>query len=459
MGDKNHPGGALQDFPSFADLSAVRRSAGSSRLLLVSLAFALCAIVAVVLFANATTASRIARNAEELHWSNATLGTAALARASAGQLALFEELIDSGFADTEALETATLEVERASAALRDLTNEAGGEIRVTLLRLIDSLEQRPMPIDEVDALYREVAPALQDQISDLEAAIARSDRVADFAYGAVRLVVILIVPAIVIFAYRRRANLQLREAQIQVEAQLEAEREISRAKDDFVSGMSHEIRTPLTGIRGFAEVLLESPPGPPVDRDYVRVIYSEAADLSRMVDDFIVASRIYGGDLEIRVKPIDLLEVAKSVADVFRRKGITVRVVGEPMAVMCDPGRARHILTNLVANGIQHGGRHVSVRLEDDDGWVRANVTDDGNGVPPEIESRLFTRYVHEGPIAFTAGSLGLGTWVSRELARAMGGDVVYERTGNSTCFGLSLPVAPAASAMSDGEALSGVET
>jgi signal transduction histidine kinase len=99
------------------------------------------------------------------------------------------------------------------------------------------------------------------------------------------------------------------------------------------------------------------------------------------------------------------------------------------------------------------------VRLEDDDGWVRANVTDDGNGVPPEIESRLFTRYVHEGPIAFTAGSLGLGTWVSRELARAMGGDVVYERTGNSTCFGLSLPVAAASEAMSDGDALSGVET
>jgi signal transduction histidine kinase len=68
-------------------------------------------------------------------------------------------------------------------------------------------------------------------------------------------------------------------------------------------------------------------------------------------------------------------------------------------------------------------------------------VRDNGRGVPPDVEPSLFTRFVNE-PTALTAGSLGLGTWVARELARAMGGDVTYRRDDGLTIFCLGLPLA-----------------
>lgn len=405
-----------------------------------SVAVSVVAILTVVLFANATTASRIAGNAEGLHWSNAALGTSALARAAAGQAALFDELTDSGLADAGERSSANAELEETTDALERLAVDAPEGLDEPLALLISALKSRPVVMDLVEARYRAVVPLLQERVSDLEEAIADSNRTADFVAAAVRLLVILIVPTIVVLAYRRRAASQLREAEIQVAAHLEAERAISRAKDQFVAGMSHEIRTPLTGISGFSELLLDTPPGQPLDRDYVKVIHSEAVDLSRMVDDFIVASRIDAGELAIHVEPVDLMELAESVAEPFERKDVKVRLTGDRANALCDRGRTRQILTNLIANAVQHGGPHVGVMIEQRDETISAHVSDDGDGVPPEMESRLFTRFVNDPSAVPTTGSHGLGTWVARELAKSMGGDVVYRQADELTTFRLDLP-------------------
>lgn len=405
-----------------------------------SLAVSAALITITVLFTNVTTASRIARNAEQLHWSNAALGTAALARAAAGQAALFIDLADRGLASTEAVAVATDELKATTGALEDLALDAPPSIAAELTSLLGALGTEPPDVDRIDMSYRSLAPLLIGRIGDLEESIASSDRVADIASGAIRLLVILIIPAVAILAYRRRASAQLRAAEMRLDSQLEAEREISRAKDRFIAGMSHEMRTPLTGISGFSEVLLDSPLDSMIDREYVGVIYAEAADLARMVDDFIVAARLEDGGLAIERKQVELSGLVGSVAESFRRRGAEVRVSKEQATAECDPGRTRQILVNLLANAHQHGGSHITVEFDGDELTSSIWVRDDGHGVAPDVEPRLFTRFVNDETTVLTAGTMGLGTWVARELARVMGGEVTYERVDGLTSFRVDLP-------------------
>ncbi|HEX2154635.1 MAG TPA: HAMP domain-containing sensor histidine kinase [Acidimicrobiia bacterium] len=402
-----------------------------------SVAASATVVAVVLLFVNVTTASRVAANAEELHWANATLGTAALSRTAAAQASLFSGLLEHGFASEEAAHLARNELEETTSALTELAASAQGPTAALLKDLVGELRAVPVDPDAVDVVYRQTAQLLGDRIDTLEARIADSDRLADRISGGIRLLVIVILPVTAILVYRRRTAEQLRAARVQ----LEAEQQISRSKDQFVAGMSHEIRTPLTAICGFAELLVESPG----DREIAQIIHSEATELSRMVDDFIVASRIEGESLEVKPEPTDLLELVESLAERFRRRNLPITVEGEKVAALCDPGRTAQILTNLVSNAVRHGGPNVTATVRSNPSAVYCHVSDEGPAMPVEVADRLFTRFVYDGREALTTGSLGLGTWVARRLAQAMDGEISYHRRGQRTVFTLRLPTAPSA--------------
>jgi signal transduction histidine kinase len=107
---------------------------------------------------------------------------------------------------------------------------------------------------------------------------------------------------------------------------------------------------------------------------------------------------------------------------------------------MCDVDHTFQVLTNLVANACRHGGLNIAIVLDGDATLAHCRVIDDGEGVDDQMEGFLFSRLGHDGTEALTRKSLGLGTWVARELARAMGGDITYQRKGSLTVFHLSLP-------------------
>jgi signal transduction histidine kinase len=159
-----------------------------------------------------------------------------------------------------------------------------------------------------------------------------------------------------------------------------------------------------------------------------------------MVDDFIVAARLEDGGLAIERKQVELSGLVGSVAESFHRRGAEVRVSKEQATAECDPGRTRQILVNLLANAHQHGGSHITVEFDGDELTSSICVRDDGHGVAPDVEPRLFTRFVNDETTVLTAGTMGLGTWVARELARVMGGEVTYERVDGLTSFRVDLP-------------------
>lgn len=208
-----------------------------------------------------------------------------------------------------------------------------------------------------------------------------------------------------------------------------AERDVGE-KDRLVATVSHEVRNPLTGVIGLADALLEQWDHlePSEARELVSLIGTEAHAMEAIVEDLLDFSRLSAGAISLDIDAVDLGAVAR---------GVEPSATGSA-TVDADEGRVAQIVRNLVNNALRHGGSSVVVETgsHTDVGWLE--VRDDGAGVHPEVEPRIFSPFATSG----STGSTGLGLAVSRELARAMGGEVRYTRRGEWTVFRLDLPLA-----------------
>jgi PAS domain S-box-containing protein len=230
------------------------------------------------------------------------------------------------------------------------------------------------------------------------------------------------------------------------------ERAVEQMKTDFVSTVSHELRTPLAAIYGAAMTLRRRDVA--VDegqRDrLLEVVSSEADRLARIVNDILWASRLESGRMSIAIERCDAAAITSEVLDVLRSRapeGIEI-AVGKSRGlppVAADPDKLRQILTNLIDNAIKYspdGGR-VEVEIGRSGGRVRFRVTDQGLGIPPTEQDRIFEKFFRIDPnLTRGVGGTGLGLYISRELVTRMNGRIWVDsdgRTGSS--FFLELPV------------------
>jgi PAS domain S-box-containing protein len=231
------------------------------------------------------------------------------------------------------------------------------------------------------------------------------------------------------------------------------ERAVEQMKTDFVSTVSHELRTPLAAIYGAAMTLRRRDVA--VDegqRDrLLEVVSSEADRLARIVNDILWASRLESGRMSIAIERCDAAAIAAEVMDVLRSRapaGIEVDVSKSRSLppVAADPDKLRQILTNLIDNAIKYspdGGR-VEVEIGRSGGRVRFRVTDQGLGIPPAEQDRIFEKFFRLDPnLTRGVGGTGLGLYISRELVTRMNGRIWVDSDGKSgSSFFLELPVA-----------------
>lgn len=219
-------------------------------------------------------------------------------------------------------------------------------------------------------------------------------------------------------------------------------RELDRLKTDFVAITSHELRTPLTTVMGVVETMhqrLDELDRDELDR-LVGSLVRQATRLSRLVDDLGTVSRVDAGTLHAFNRPTDLATLLQEVVVALPTVDVQVTVATGLPKVMADPDRLVQVVTNLVANGDQHGrgAVHVAARLEGADGVIE--VWDEGPGVPPEHREDVFTRFVRLGDTASHSRGTGLGLAIARELTTAMGGSIaVVDRAGRGV-FQVRLP-------------------
>jgi PAS domain S-box-containing protein len=231
------------------------------------------------------------------------------------------------------------------------------------------------------------------------------------------------------------------------------ERAVEQMKTDFVSTVSHELRTPLAAIYGAAVTLRRRDVAvdePQRDR-LLEVISSESDRLARIVNDILWASRLESGRMSIAIERCDAAAIATEVADVARARaaeGVEVAVSaarGLP-PVAADPDKLRQILTNLTDNAIKYspdGGR-VEVEIARSGARVRFRVADEGLGIPPAEQDRIFEKFFRLDPnLTRGVGGTGLGLYISRELVTRMNGRIWVDSDGrNGSSFFLELPIA-----------------
>jgi len=302
--------------------------------------------------------------------------------------------------------------------------------------LVSSLVPAAEQLATAVTLERDIRAAA---VEDAEERVGRLVQLAGFLTA-------FLLPLGAIVAYRISVHRQLEVAEAHLDARLEAEKSVGRAKDQFIANISHELRTPLTSIYGFSEVLLDQGfVDPNAAGDLVGLINSESAELARMVEDLLVAAHDVDAPLAMESASVAITDELEAVIAPFQRRGHSIGGAYGPGFVQGDQMRIRQILRNLVSNAIQHGGPAIRVFGDVAGSNYVVSVEDDGSGVPESLEPRLFSRFVHRGDAPLTAGSVGLGLAVAHLLAEAMNGTLDYDRVTGRTSFILSLPLARAA--------------
>ncbi len=267
---------------------------------------------------------------------------------------------------------------------------------------------------------------------------AEREEAGDAAFAS-SLLVALIVPALAIITLWMSSR--RREERVSLQAEIDKNIALLRARDDLIAGISHELRTPLTGIVGYANSLIASPDDAQLRAEGLATIQNQAGELTRMIDDLLVMARLEDGQVEIHQRPIDPTSDIEAVA---QAQTVDVQTSLVPALVVVDRLRLRHILTNLVSNAVRHGGPSVAIKAGPNDGHYRIVVADDGGGVPVELVDNVFQPYVHSARDSLVTGSLGLGLGVAKQLANQMGCGLTHQRLNGFTLFVLDIPLAQA---------------
>jgi signal transduction histidine kinase len=226
--------------------------------------------------------------------------------------------------------------------------------------------------------------------------------------------------------------------------------ELVKSKDQFIATISHELRTPLTAVLGFTQELRSGRVHSDAERsELLDLVACQSAEVAQLVEDLLVGARADIGTVTVRPEPLD---ISHAVQQVIEQVDVSIgfEPAPQPIEAMADPLRVRQILRNLVSNSIRYGGDIRSVVVEARPDTVVIEVRDSGPPLSPTDEERVFQPYerAHERP-GITA-SVGLGLAVSRQLARLMGGDLVYAHDGEAV-FRLTLPaLTPATTLLTD---------
>lgn len=223
-----------------------------------------------------------------------------------------------------------------------------------------------------------------------------------------------------------------------------------RRRDDFISIAAHELRNPLTPIALDVDILLA------LARRRAQPDAGEIASLERLHRNIHVftrraatlleVSRLQAGQFALDPRRITLSDVVRRVltasAPMAEQAHCRMAVaLDDDVAGDWDANALEQIVENLFSNALRYGaGKPISVSVKSQDGTARLEVSDEGIGIPMEHHERIFDRF-HRVPGGAAPG-FGVGLWISRELARAMSGDVTVQSVpGRGSTFILQLPM------------------
>ncbi len=226
-----------------------------------------------------------------------------------------------------------------------------------------------------------------------------------------------------------------------------------QSQRDFVANVSHELKTPLTSIQGFAQAILDGTASTPEAlRQAAGVISDEAGRMNRLVLDLLILARLEGGTANLQRVPLDLAALLAGAAERLTPQAkaaqVSLQVAVQPLPELTGDGdRLAQVFTNLLDNAIKYTGAGGVVRLtaERRSDFVEVSVADDGPGLSPEDQARIFERF-YQADKSRRGGAgrgVGLGLAIAREIVAAHGGTIqVTSAPGKGSTFVVRLPIA-----------------
>lgn len=245
-----------------------------------------------------------------------------------------------------------------------------------------------------------------------------------------------------------------RAADRQHVAQLAAEREIRRLKEEFLATVSHELRTPLTSVLGYLSLVLDGDDAlDPEVAGHLEVARRNGQRLEALVADLLLIAQAQAGRLPLTRRPVDLAPLVAHAVEAARlaADAAGLRLEHAPAsvpAVDVDPIRIAQLLDNLISNAVKFtpAGGVVRAGLTAGAASVRVTVADTGPGIPADERPRLFDRFYRTTSAVETGVTgTGLGLAIAKAIAEAHGGTIgLRDEPGPGSTFFVDLPLAPA---------------
>jgi signal transduction histidine kinase len=203
---------------------------------------------------------------------------------------------------------------------------------------------------------------------------------------------------------------------------------LDRDRSDLVATVAHELRSPLTGVKGFVQALLNrwDRLNDEQKKLMLTTVHADSDRLSRLITELLDVARLDTGRLSMHQRPCDVGQLTHRVIDSVRAGAphrIEYVAPADLPGIWADPDKYTQVLTNVLENAIRHGSDPVTVTAGLEGDRIRVRVDDSGEGIPPEIRQRAFTKFWTTGQ----RGGSGLGLYLVNGLVKAHGGTVTID--------------------------------
>jgi len=417
-------------------------------------------VVSAIVFTVSTGTQGLTAHAESVHIADETLRVATVARAQVAMANHFasierelsvtvdEQLVTSSEQAVAALDLMGAGIEQLEVSGGEVSDDLAGAVAefdslsrqvLELIATDRSDEANDIVANQLEAPYAIAFSLLQGERDRQLEAVASSDRSMARMGDVAQLVLALLIPAGMILMYRELTLRMHRQAELRM--RLDAERAVSKVREDFVANASHELRTPLTIVYGMAQVIEDHPGADGDIKELATSITNEAEDLHRMVEDLLTTSQLDADALKYVIEDVATTSEVDEVIAPMIRTGAKIETSAEEALVAVDRMRHRQVLRNLISNARKYGGPELRLTGRVLGGMYEWTVADNGKGVPPEIEERLFQRFVHRGSLVTAPGGVGIGLSIVRALVEGMGGTIDYARVDGWSEFRVSVPL------------------
>jgi signal transduction histidine kinase len=255
---------------------------------------------------------------------------------------------------------------------------------------------------------------------------------------------------------RIRTHLQIRNLQKKLETQNRQLQDnydrlqlLERQRDTLTHMIVHDLRSPLMGISGNLELMsFESKAMTEPCRQRLQAASGAANMLIEMISSLLDVSRMESGQMPVQRTPCDLGALAQNVVaglhGLLEGRAVTVEAQTGETSVACDPALLRRILGNLIANAAKFSsrGKPIAIGIQDGPGHLKVTVRDQGPGIPPEYQAKIFEKFGQAGaPGGTKRYSTGLGLTFCRLAVEAHGGQIgVESAVGAGSTFWFTLP-------------------